>query len=167
LAQNAFNGIITIVCQINILVGVQALAWFCQTKVWTPFSESLYDNDVLEPQFVNQIINGFRISFINITVNLLILLNILFNLCRKNNMHEFNTTGPCNPTLHYTVMREALITTSLEQVKKGRYFTLFAPRQAGKTTFFQLIIEKLKESYTPIWITFENLTTVNSILSGF
>jgi hypothetical protein len=26
----------TIVCQINILVGVQALAWFCQTKVWTP-----------------------------------------------------------------------------------------------------------------------------------
>ncbi len=21
------------------LVGVQALAWFCQTKVWTPFSE--------------------------------------------------------------------------------------------------------------------------------
>jgi predicted AAA+ superfamily ATPase len=82
-------------------------------------------------------------------------------------MREFNTTGPCNPALHYTVMREALITTSLEQVKKGRYFTLFAPRQAGKTTFFQLIIEKLKESYTPIWITFENLTTVNSILSGF
>jgi hypothetical protein len=32
----------SIVCQINILVGVQALAWFCQTKVWTPFSESLY-----------------------------------------------------------------------------------------------------------------------------
>jgi hypothetical protein len=29
-----------IVCQINILVGVQALAWFCQTKVWIPFSES-------------------------------------------------------------------------------------------------------------------------------
>jgi len=76
-------------------------------------------------------------------------------------MREFNTTGPCNPALHYTVMREALITTSLEQVKKGRYFTLFAPRQAGKTTFFQLMIEKLKESYTPIWITFENLTTVN------
>jgi hypothetical protein len=76
-------------------------------------------------------------------------------------MREFNTTGPCDPARHYTVMREALITTSLEQVKKGRYFTLFAPRQAGKTTFFQLMIEKLKESYTPIWISFENLTTVN------
>jgi hypothetical protein len=32
----------TIVFQINILVGVQTLVWFCQTKVWTPFSESLY-----------------------------------------------------------------------------------------------------------------------------
>jgi hypothetical protein len=31
----------TIVCQINILAGVQALAWFCQTKVWIPFSENL------------------------------------------------------------------------------------------------------------------------------
>jgi len=76
-------------------------------------------------------------------------------------MREFNTTGPCDPVRHYTVMREALITTSLEQVKKGRYFTLFAPRQAGKTTFFQLMIERLKESYTPIWITFENLNTVS------
>ena len=76
-------------------------------------------------------------------------------------MREFNTTGPCDPAKHYTVMREAFMATSLEQVKKGRYFTLFAPRQAGKTTFFQLMIERLKESYTPVWITFENLTTVN------
>jgi hypothetical protein len=38
---------VTIVCQINILVGVQALAWFCQTKVWTPFSESLYNENGL------------------------------------------------------------------------------------------------------------------------
>jgi hypothetical protein len=28
---------------VTILSGVQALAWFCQTKVWTPFSESLLD----------------------------------------------------------------------------------------------------------------------------
>jgi hypothetical protein len=39
---------LSIVCQIKILVGVQALAWFCQTKVWTPFSEKLYlSNHVL------------------------------------------------------------------------------------------------------------------------
>ena len=76
-------------------------------------------------------------------------------------MREFNTSGPCVPALHYTVMREALMIQALEKVKKGRYFTLFAPRQAGKTTFFQLMIERLKESYTPLWITFENLATVN------
>ncbi len=32
---------IDIVCQINILAGVQALAWICQAEVWFPFSESL------------------------------------------------------------------------------------------------------------------------------
>ncbi|KHD08586.1 hypothetical protein PN36_22590 [Candidatus Thiomargarita nelsonii] len=49
-------------------------------------------------------------------------------------MREFNTSGPCNPALHYTVMREALIAEGKEKVRKGRYFTLFAPRQTGKTT---------------------------------
>jgi len=76
-------------------------------------------------------------------------------------MREFNTSGPCHPALHYTVMREALIAEAQEKIKKGRYFTLFAPRQAGKTTFFQLMIESLKASYTAIWISFENLSTVN------
>jgi len=75
-------------------------------------------------------------------------------------MREFNTSGPCNPSLHYTVMREALIATGQEKVRKGRYFTLFAPRQSGKTTYFQLLLATLKaEGFTPIWISFENLKT--------
>ena len=76
-------------------------------------------------------------------------------------MREFNTTGPCNPALHYTVMREALIAEGLEKVRKGRYFTLFAPRQAGKTTYFQLLLEAVRaENFTPIWISLESLKTV-------
>jgi hypothetical protein len=76
-------------------------------------------------------------------------------------MREFNTSGPCNPALHYTVMREALIAIGKEKVRKGRYFTLFAPRQSGKTTYFQLLLEALKkEGFTPICISFENLKTV-------
>jgi len=76
-------------------------------------------------------------------------------------MREFNTTGPCDPTQHYTVMREALIAKGLEKVRKGRYFTLFAPRQSGKTTYFQLLLEAVKEEgFTPIWISFEKLKTV-------
>jgi len=76
-------------------------------------------------------------------------------------MREFNTSGPCNPALHYTVMREALIDIGLEKVRKGRYFTLFAPRQAGKSTFFQLLLEAVqKEGFIPIWISFESVKTV-------
>jgi hypothetical protein len=57
-------------------------------------------------------------------------------------------------------MREALIAKGLEKVRKGRYFTLFAPRQAGKTTYFQLLLEAVKkENFTPIWISFEDLKT--------
>jgi len=77
-------------------------------------------------------------------------------------MREFNTSGPCDPALHYTVMREALIAVGLEKVRKGRYFTLFAPRQTGKTTYFQLLLEMVKkEGFTPIWISFESLKTVD------
>jgi len=77
-------------------------------------------------------------------------------------MREFNTTGPCNPALHYTIMRETLIAEGLEKVRNGRYFTLFAPRQTGKTTYFQLLLEAVKEEgFTPIWISFENLKTVS------
>jgi len=75
-------------------------------------------------------------------------------------MREFNTTGPCDPTQHYTVMREALIAKGAEKVRKGRFFTLFAPRQSGKTTYFQLLLEAIKEEgFTPIWISFEDLKT--------
>ena len=76
-------------------------------------------------------------------------------------MREFNTTGPCHPAQHYTVMREALIAEGLEKVRKGRFFTLFAPRQTGKTTYFQLLLEAVKkENFTPIWMSFEHLKTL-------
>ncbi|MCK5507491.1 MAG: ATP-binding protein, partial [Desulfobacterales bacterium] len=75
-------------------------------------------------------------------------------------MRYFNTSGPCNPKEHYTVMRKALIDRGQDKVQKGRYFTIFAPRQSGKTTYFQLLIQELKkEAYAPIWISFENLKT--------
>jgi predicted transcriptional regulator len=58
-------------------------------------------------------------------------------------------------------MREVLIAKGFDKVRKGRYFTLFAPRQTGKTTYFQLLLEAVKEeNFTPIWISFEKLKTV-------
>lgn len=76
-------------------------------------------------------------------------------------MRIFNTSGPCDPTKHYTVMREDLVTKGQALVDQGRYFTIFAPRQAGKTTYFQLLIRRLERvGYTPIWISFESLKTI-------
>ncbi len=76
-------------------------------------------------------------------------------------MRYFNTSGPCNPKKHYTVMREALLEQGEKLVEQGRYFTIFAPRQAGKTTYFHLLIDKLnvERTYTPVWVSFENLKT--------
>lgn len=74
-------------------------------------------------------------------------------------MRYFNTSGPCNPAEHYTVLRRELVAEGVEKVRRGRYLTIFAPRQSGKTTFFKLLIGELWKSghYLPIWISFENL----------
>ena len=77
-------------------------------------------------------------------------------------MRYFNTSGPCDPEKHYTVRREALIAKGRKMVEQGRYCTIFAPRQAGKTTFFMLLLNELRQAdYTPIWVSFENLKTVS------
>ena len=82
-------------------------------------------------------------------------LDIIWNE-RNIIMRYFNTSGPCDPDKHYTVMRKALIAEGQKMVEHGRYFTIFAPRQAGKTTYFQLLMKELqKKEYTPIWMSFE------------
>ena len=70
-------------------------------------------------------------------------------------------------------MRETLIDKGQALVEQARYFTItertwssrcafnFAPRQAGKTTYFQLLFRRLQQSsYTPIWISLEGLKTL-------
>ena len=72
-------------------------------------------------------------------------------------MREFNTSGPCDPHLHYTVMREKLLTVGRDMVERGKYFTIWAPRQGGKTTYFKLLIDILNREteYLALWISFE------------
>lgn len=50
----------------------------------------------------------------------------------------------------------------MKKVRDGRYFTIFAPRQAGKTTFFQLLLAELEREggFLPIWISLENTKTL-------
>ena len=52
-------------------------------------------------------------------------------------MRRFGTQGPVNSTDNYVVARREELFDFIARVKQGRYIVLFAPRQTGKTTFFQ------------------------------
>ena len=73
-------------------------------------------------------------------------------------MRTFCTEGPVDPKLNYYVPRTALVAEGLKKVEQWRYFTIFAPRQSGKTTYFQFLIEGIKKekpNWLPVWISFE------------
>ncbi len=60
-------------------------------------------------------------------------------------MRKFNTSGPNIPAKHYTIERKGLITQGVELVNDERYFTIWAPRQTGKSTFFYMLEKTLKK----------------------
>ena len=75
-------------------------------------------------------------------------------------MRYFNTSGPNIPAEHYTLRRDNLIQQGKGLVSKSRYFTIWAPRQTGKSTYFrQLAGELEKEGYKVAHINFENFKT--------
>ena len=72
-------------------------------------------------------------------------------------MREFNTSGPNNPEEHYTIQRSDLIKKGVKLVGKSRYFTIWAPRQTGKSTYFRQLANILQdEGYAVAHINFEN-----------
>ena len=77
----------------------------------------------------------------------------------EKNMKTFSTYGPVNPEDHYVVSRCEELADFINRVKLGRYIVIFAPRQTGKTTFFQWALDALttntKETYFPIELNFE------------
>ncbi len=85
-------------------------------------------------------------------------------------MRKFNTSGPNIPKKHYTIQRTDLIEKGIELVKDDRYFTIWAPRQTGKSTYFRQLAEKLiKLGYKVAHINFENYkkTSLNDFLYRF
>lgn len=74
-------------------------------------------------------------------------------------MRTFSTYGPVNPIDHYVVSRKTELNDFINRVKQGRYIVIFAPRQTGKTTFFQWALDALTadqaETYFPIELNFE------------
>jgi AAA-like domain len=75
-------------------------------------------------------------------------------------MRRFNTSGPNIVAEHYTLPRLHLIEKGKDMVHRSRYFTIWAPRQTGKSTYFRLLAEVLKkEGYLVCHINFENYLT--------
>jgi hypothetical protein len=81
-------------------------------------------------------------------------------------MRRFNTSGPNIAKEHYTIERTNLILTGMELVESKRYFTIWAPRQTGKSTYFGQLAKKLEEKgYKVAHINFENYK--NASLDSF
>ena len=73
-------------------------------------------------------------------------------------MRRFGTQGPVHPQKNYVVSRAAELTDFIIRVKEGRYIVIFAPRQTGKTTFFQRALDIFvneEPEYFPIALNFE------------
>jgi hypothetical protein len=81
-------------------------------------------------------------------------------------MLRFNTSGPNILEEHYTLPRLDLMEQGKDLVHRSRYFTIWAPRQSGKSTSFRLLADDLrKEGYLVCHINFENYS--KSRLSNF
>ena len=85
-------------------------------------------------------------------------------------MREFNTSGPNIPREHYTIHRTGLIENGIKLVKKSRYFTIWAPPQTGKSTYFWQLADTLTEQgYNVAHINFEDSkdTPIDTFLERF
>jgi AAA-like domain len=84
-------------------------------------------------------------------------------------MRSFNTSGPNLPAEHYTLERSALIEKGVDLIQKKRYFTIWAPRQTGKSTYFRLLADAVeKQGFQVIHFNMENYkaATAQDLLSN-
>lgn len=81
-------------------------------------------------------------------------------------MRRFNSYGPVDAEEHFCVQRRTLVTRCMEQLignpeKTGHYFTLWAPRQAGKTWLMQAVKAEIErccqDQFATHCISFGNL----------
>ena len=72
-------------------------------------------------------------------------------------MRYFNTHGPVNIQEHYVVSRRALVEELTAQIEQGKFFTIYAPRQMGKTTLLRALDAALgaRPDFLAIALSFE------------
>jgi hypothetical protein len=79
----------------------------------------------------------------------------------------FEDSGSVNPEQSYYVPLENVTNTKKQDIKTmvdlGRYFSIFAPRQSGKTTVFKRICQELQKdpTYIAIVLSFEDFKNLD------
>jgi len=80
----------------------------------------------------------------------------------------FEDSGTVDPKISYHVELENVTNTKRQDIKTlvdlGRYFSIFAPRQSGKTTFFEDFCSAIEKNpgYVAILLSFQDCKNLNS-----
>ena len=75
-------------------------------------------------------------------------------------MRYFNTSGQNIIKEHYTLMRPKLVAQALDKIRREQYLTIWTPHLAGKSTFFNLLTNKLEEEgYKVAYVNFQGFET--------
>ena len=86
----------------------------------------------------------------------------------KKPKRYFEKSGVVDPKASYYVPLENVTNTDNQDIKTmvdlGRYFSIFAPRQSGKTTFFEEFCHRLEHepTYIPILLSFQYAKSLDS-----
>ena len=67
-------------------------------------------------------------------------------------MRSFSSYGPVDSEVHFSVPRQELIQTCVDQLvgvpaKGGHYFTIWAPRQTGKTWLMREVVREIRQRH--------------------
>ena len=85
----------------------------------------------------------------------------------KKPKRMFEDSGTVNPKESYYILLNNVTNTKNQDIKtmvdRGRYFSIFAPRQSGKTTFLEELCQELHQdpTYIVISLSFQNLSNVD------
>ncbi len=92
----------------------------------------------------------------------------------KENVYQkplrvFEKSGSVNPEMSYCIPLENVVNTDNQDIQtmvdRGRYFSMFAPRQSGKTTFIEGLCSQLHQdpTYIAIFLSFQEYKKLDKL----